>query len=76
MNLWIETYLRNFINGRQNNWSELLPITEYADNSWKHEKTRHTPHQLLIGINPTVHLESSESPSPSADHHLKELHLA
>jgi hypothetical protein len=76
MNLWIETYLRNFINGRQNNWSELLPIAEYAHNSWRHEKTRHSPHQLLIGINPTVHLESSESPSPSADHRLKELRLA
>jgi hypothetical protein len=39
MNLWIEVYLRNFINGRQNNWSELLPIAEFAHNSWRHEKT-------------------------------------
>jgi hypothetical protein len=33
MNLWIEVYLRNFINGRQNNWSELLPIAEFTHNS-------------------------------------------
>ena len=44
MNQWIETYLRSFVNGRQNNWSALLPIAEFAHNTWKHEHTRHTPH--------------------------------
>ena len=73
MNLWIEVYLRNFINGQQNNWSELLPIVEFAHNSWKHEKTWHTPHELLLGINPLVNLRTSEDFSPSIDHHLKEL---
>ena len=33
MNLWIENYLREFVHGRQDNWSTLLPITEFAHNS-------------------------------------------
>jgi hypothetical protein len=33
MNQWIETYLCNFVNGRQDNWSDLLPITEFTHNS-------------------------------------------
>jgi hypothetical protein len=32
MNQWIENYLREFVNGQQNNWSTLLPIAEFAHN--------------------------------------------
>jgi hypothetical protein len=73
MNLWVETYLKNFVNGRQNNWNELLPIAEFAHNSWKHEKTRRTPHELLIGINPDINLLTSETSIPAADHRLAQL---
>jgi len=33
MNLWIENDLKEFVNGRQDNWSTLLPITEFTHNS-------------------------------------------
>jgi hypothetical protein len=56
MNRWIEDYLRQFVSGRQDNWSALLPIAEFAQNSWKHEHTKHTPHELLIGMNPIVNI--------------------
>ena len=33
MNRWIEDYLRQFVTGRQNDWSTCLPIAEFAHNS-------------------------------------------
>jgi hypothetical protein len=73
MNLWIENYLREFVNGRQDNWSTLLPIAEFAHNSWKHENTKYTPHQLIIGINPTANLSIPDDSIPSAHQRLLEL---
>jgi hypothetical protein len=32
MNQWIKNYLREFVNGWQNNWSTLLLIAEFAHN--------------------------------------------
>jgi len=34
MNAWVEQYLRGWITGRQSNWAGLLPVAEYAHNSW------------------------------------------
>jgi hypothetical protein len=50
MNRWIENYLRQFVSGRQDNWSTLLPIAEFTHNSWKHEHTKHTPCYTLCYI--------------------------
>jgi len=66
MNLWIEHYLKEFVNGRQDNWSTLLPIAEFTHNSWKHEHTKYTPHQLILGINPSANLSIKEDTNPSA----------
>jgi len=66
MNLWIENYLKEFVNGRQDNWSILLPITEFAHNSWKHKHTKYTPHQLILGINPTTNLSIPDDENPNA----------
>jgi hypothetical protein len=66
MNLWIENYLKEFVNGQQDNWSTLLPIAEFAHNSWKHEHTKYTPHQLILGINPSANLSIKEDTNPSA----------
>jgi len=34
MNAWVEQYLHGWITGRQSNWAGLLPVVEYAHNSW------------------------------------------
>ena len=73
MNRWVEDYLRQFVTGRQNNWSALLPIAEFAHNSWKHENTKHTPHELIIRINPTASLNTPEDSVPAAQEQLKQL---
>jgi hypothetical protein len=76
MNQWVETYLRDFVNGRQNNWSAFLPAAEFAHNSWKHEHTQHTPHELIIGMNPTAKIDPLDDSTPSAQERLLELNKA
>jgi hypothetical protein len=73
MNRWIEDYLRQFVNGRQNNWSTLLPIAEFAHNSWKHESTKDTPHKLITGINPSIIINTPDDTVPAAQERLKML---
>jgi hypothetical protein len=76
MNQWIETYLRQFVHGRQNNWSSLLPAAEFAHNSWKHEHTKHTPHELIFGVNPTASITVPDDAVPAAQDRLKLLREA
>ena len=38
----MEMYLRAFINGKQNNWSKLLPIAKFTYNNAKNTSTSHT----------------------------------
>ena len=73
MNQWVETYLRQFVKGRQNDWSTLLPMAEFAHNSWKHEHTKHSPHELIIGINPSASITTSEDSVPAVQDRLKKL---
>jgi hypothetical protein len=73
MNQWVENYLRAFVTGRQNDWSRLLPMAEFAHNSWEHEQTKHTPHELIIGINPTTSITTIEDKVPAAEERLRKL---
>ena len=73
MNQWVETYLHQFVKGRQNDWSTLLPMAEFAHNSWKHKHTKHSPHELIIGINPSASITTSEDSVPAAQDCLKKL---
>jgi hypothetical protein len=76
MNAWVEQYLRLWSTGRQNNWAKLLPIAEYAHNSWTHDTTRKTPHELLMGIKPSVNIELIEVNVPTSVNRLKHLEQA
>ncbi len=76
MNAWIEQYLRPWTTGQQNNWAKLLPIAEFAHNSWKNNMTRHSPHELLIGTRPQVNIQLIDGNTPAADVRLKELEEA
>jgi hypothetical protein len=71
MNAWVEQYLCLWTSGKQDNWAKLLPIAEFAHNSWKHEVTQKTPHKLLIGCNPVVHVNQVEDTTPAAIDRLK-----
>ena len=73
MNQWIEGYLQQFIKGQQNDWSTYLPIVEFAYNLWKYKYTKHTPYELITGMNPDASFKIPEDPVPAAQYHLKEL---
>ncbi len=62
--------------GRQNNWAKLLPIAEFAHNSWKNNMTHHSPHELLTGTRPQVDIQLIDGNIPAADVRLKELEEA
>ena len=70
MNTWIEQYLQPWTSGKPSAWSQLLPVTEFAHNSWKHDIAHRTPHELLIGMKPQVILKHLESLTPAAEAHL------
>ena len=71
MNAWIEQYLHPWISGKPNIWSQLLPVTEFAHNSWKYDIACKSPHELLIGIKPQVILKHLESSTPATKQRLR-----
>src|SRR6266404_2919729 len=60
MNAWIEQYLRHWVSQQgQNDWTQYLSTAEYAHNSWPHDVTKKTPHELLFGMRPSIHIASN-----------------
>ena len=60
LNAWVEQYLRHWVNQQgQDNWVSLLPTAEFAHNSWPHDVSKRTPHELLFGYNPTIEVNPS-----------------
>ena len=67
MNIWIKQYLQPWTSGKPSAWSQLLPIAEFAYNSWKHDVACESPHELLIRIKPQVILKHLEGPVPAVE---------
>jgi transposase InsO family protein len=57
VNSEIEQYLRIFINQRQDDWAEWIPLAEFAYNNRVHASTRHTPFELDSGQHPRMGIE-------------------
>jgi len=53
----LEQYLRIFINHRQTDWVDWLPIAEFAYNNKVHSSTKQTPFFLDTGIHPRMGIE-------------------
>jgi len=67
MNAWLEQYLCPWMAGQLTGWSKILPIAEFAHNSWRHDVMRHSPHKLLFSMKPQVILKHLNSPTPAAE---------
>jgi hypothetical protein len=63
LNQELEQYLRLFVNERQDNWDELLPLGEFAYNNHVHASTQHSPFMLDTGRNPRMGFEPNSEPS-------------
>jgi transposase InsO family protein len=48
----IEQYLRMFIDTRQDDWTETIPMAEFVLNSHVSSTSGHTPFELLYGYTP------------------------
>ena len=53
-----------------------MPIAEFAHNSWKHETTKHTPHKLIIRINPIASISTPDDAVPAVQEQLNQLLIA
>ncbi len=57
VNQEVETYLRIFVNHRQDDWADWLPIAEFSYNNRIHSATHHTPFELDMGQHPRMGVE-------------------
>ena len=51
-NQTLEQYLRHYINFKQNNWIDLLPLAQFAYNNHQHSTTRISPFYANYGKHP------------------------
>ena len=58
----MEQYLRHYINFRQDNWVELLPMAQLAYNNNVSETTEVSSFFANFGIDPNLFMEPREGP--------------
>ena len=66
----METYLRTFVNFKQNDWAKLLLMAEFAYNNAKNASTGYTPFAFNCSYHPYISYEENIDPcskSKSAD---------
>jgi chromodomain-containing protein len=73
MNAWLEQYLRPWCALHPKGWAQLLPIVEYAHNSWKHNMLKKTPHELITGMTLSVNIDLIPDHVPATQEWLQTL---
>src|SRR6202789_4453804 len=63
MNQELEQYLQIFVNQRQDDWTDLLPLAEFQYNNHVHASTQHPPFLLQTGRLPRMGFEPDQRPS-------------
>jgi hypothetical protein len=63
VNQELEQYLRLFVNQRQDDWSDLVPLAEFQYNNHIHSTTQHQPFLLEMGRLPRMGFEPDQPPS-------------
>src|SRR3979490_2228619 len=63
VNQELEQYLRLFVNERQDDWDDLLPMAEFQYNNHVHSATQQTPFMLDTGRHPHMGFEPQEPES-------------
>jgi hypothetical protein len=63
VNQTLETYLRHFSNFQQDDWTDLLPMAEYAYNTAVSEATKVSPFFANYGFNPETQWAEESDPS-------------
>jgi len=63
VNQELDQYLRLFVNKRQDNWYDLLPLAEFQHNNYVHSATQHPPFLLDTGRLPRMGFEPRQNHS-------------
>jgi len=63
INQELDQYLRLFVNERQDDWYDLLPLAEFQHNNHVHSTTQHPPFLLDTGRLPRMGFEPRQNPS-------------
>jgi hypothetical protein len=63
VNQELEQYLQLFVNERQDDWDELLPLAEFQYNNHVHASTQQTPFMLDTGRHPRMGFEPRQPSS-------------
>lgn len=76
INSILEQYLRCYINYQQSNWSDYLPIAQFAYNNSMHSSTNTSPFYAVYGYHPrlSVSLPLSNKDQSPADKRLENIH--
>jgi hypothetical protein len=73
----VEQYLRLFVNHRQDDWAEWLPLAEFSHNNRIQASTHQTPFMLNTGRHPRLGIEPlRESKMDSVDAFVKRMQFA
>jgi hypothetical protein len=75
-NQWLEQYLRFWVNERQNDWAQYLPLAEFAHNNWPNESTRESPFHILMGYHPRADYSGTPSNIPRVNTRLEQYNEA
>ncbi|SAM00104.1 hypothetical protein [Absidia glauca] len=70
INSILEQYLRCYVNYQQSNWSDMLPIAQFAYNNSKHSSTNETPFHAVYGCHPRLSVSlprSNKHTTPATD---------
>jgi len=63
INQELDQYLQLFVNKRQDNWYNLLPLAEFQHNNYVHSTTQHPPFLLDTGRLPHMGFKPQQNPS-------------
>jgi transposase InsO family protein len=67
VNKYIDQRLRPFVNWYQDDWSELLPMMDFAQSSLRHESIEQTPFMTILGYEPRTSFDwTPPAPANSA----------
>src|SRR5580692_3801331 len=53
-NQWVEQYLRLYTSARQDDWEQWLPLATFVHNRWPNATTKQSPHEVLLGYQPSA----------------------
>jgi hypothetical protein len=68
--------LRIWTTDDQTTWVHFLSLAEFVHNSWPHDRTTLTPHELLFGVKPPFPLSDEEAQVPDVTTRLRQIRLA